>query len=158
LTDVERVAEDGENFLRVGGFELQLKIEGAEAFLLKQELPAQTLNVGQSTGTLVAGLVPGERLEDGKVQLVHWQVMFQGRPENVCFGLEPKGTPSCATVAGCPEAAPPMVYVGVEGSGHLGMMFGAGYVPAWLNPSGEPDRTPVHAGQTYADVGVFSKR
>jgi len=35
LTDVDDVSREGEKFLRVGGVELKLSIEGAEAFLLK---------------------------------------------------------------------------------------------------------------------------
>ena len=157
LTDVDAVAKDGENFLRVGGYELKLQIEGAEAFIIKQEIPGEALNVGRKVGSIAAGLVPGQRLTDGRALLVKWQVMFQGRPDNVRFGLDRAGTASCPTVEGCPEAEPPMVYVGVESSRQLGDMFGAGYVPAWLNPTGEPDRTPVHAGQDYAGAGVYTK-
>lgn len=158
LTDVDPVAQDGERFLRVGGFELQLTIEGAEGFILKQEFPSKVLNVGRKVGTIAAGLVPGERITDGQVHLVKWQVMFQGRPENVRFGLDAKGAQSCGTVEGCVEAEPMMVYVGVDSSKQLGIMFGGGYVPAWLNATGEPDRTPIRAKQSYADVGIFKKR
>ncbi len=157
LSDVDLVAEDGEKFLRVGGFELQLTIEGAEGFILKQEFPTQALNVGRKVGSIAAGMVPGQRLKDGSTLLVTWQVMFQGRPENVRFGLDAAGTMSCPTTDGCVEAEPQALYVGVDSSGQLGSMFGAGYVPAWLNATGEPDRTAVHAKQTYQDVGVFSK-
>ncbi len=157
LTDVDPVAQDGEKFLRVGGFELQLTIEGAEAFILQQEFPSEVLNVGRKLGNIAAGLLPGQRLGDGRAFLVKWEVMFQGRPENVRFGLDGKGAVSCGTLEGCPAAEPPMIYVGVEGSGQLGSMFGGGYVPAWLNPAAEPDQTPVHAKQSYVDVGIFTK-
>ncbi len=157
LTDVDMVAYDGERFLRVGGFEMELTIEGAESFLLQQEFPGEVVNVGRKIGSLVVGYLPGQRLKNNRAYLVHWQVMFQGRPENVRFGLQANGAPSCNTLEGCPEAAPLGIYVGVESSGHLGAMFGAGYVPAWLNPTGDPDRTPVHAKQSYADVGRFTK-
>ncbi len=158
LTDVDLVARDGEIFLRVGGCELELTIEGAEGFLLKQEFPSQALNVGRKIGSIAAGFVPGQRLTDGRALLVTWQVMFQGRPQNVRFGLDAKGAVSCGTIDGCPEAEPIMLYVGVESSHQLGTMFGGGYVPGWLNPTGEPDRTPVHGKQSYQEVGIFSKR
>ncbi len=157
LSDVDLVAEDGEKFLRVGGFELELTIEGGEGFILKQEFPTQALNVGRKVGSIAAGMVPGQRLKNGRTLLVQWQVMFQGRPENVRFGLNPAGTMSCPTVDGCVEAEPLALYVGVDSSGQLGSMFGAGYVPAWLNPTGEPEQTAVHAKESYQDVGVFSK-
>ncbi len=155
LTDVAEVSRAGEKFLRVGGVEMKLSIEGAEAFLLQQKFPTQVLNVGAEIGTIIAGFVPGQRLNKGSTLIVQWQVMFQGRPENVRFGLDPAGTMSCATVEGCSEASPSAIYVGVESSNQLGAMFGAGYVPAWLNPSDEPDVTPVHCSQSYQDVGLF---
>ncbi len=158
LTDVDPVAKDGDRFLRVGGFELRLTIEGAEGFILKQDFPTKVLNVGRKTGEVVAGLQPGQRLVDGRTFLVHWQVMFQGRPENVRFGLDPDGAASCGTIEGCPEAGPQMLYVGVESGDQLGDAFGGGYVPAWLNPTGEPDRTPVRGKQSYAEVGRYQKR
>ena len=94
LADVDPVSEDGEKFLRLGGFELELEITGAEAFVLKQEFPTKSLNVGRRLGAIAAGLVPGERIENGRVELVKWQVMFQGRPENVRFGLKAGAAPS----------------------------------------------------------------
>jgi len=155
LTDVVPVAKDGERFLRVGGFELQLTITGAEGFILKQEFPGKVLNVGRKPGEIAVGLTPGQRLGEGRAYLVKWEVMFQGRPEDVRFGLAPAGVPSCATIEGCPAAAPPMLYVGVESSHQLGDAFGAGYVPAWLNPTDTHDQAPIHAGQSYVEAGLY---
>jgi hypothetical protein len=158
LTDVDLVALDGEQFLHLGGFELDLSIEGAEAFIIAQEFPTEVLNVGRKNGNIAVGLVPGQRLVDGRALLVKWQVMFQGRPENVRFGLSAAVSMTCSKTEGCLEDAPPMIYVGAETTSKLGSLFGAGYVPAWLNPTTEPDQTPVHAKRSYADVGLYVKR
>ncbi|MCK9996861.1 MAG: hypothetical protein KAH56_11350 [Candidatus Krumholzibacteria bacterium] len=158
LTDVDEVALDGEAFLHLGGMEFKLTITGAEAFILEQTFPSQALNVGQEMGHIAAGLHPGERIRGGKVLLVRWKVMIQGRPENIRLGLDPKGLMSCADLEGCPEGDPQALYVGNESSRHLGNMFGAGYVPSWINPTGEPDQTPVHGKQSWRDVGLFEER
>ncbi len=158
LTEFEPVAMDGEAFLHVGGFELKLSITGAEAFILEQEFPSKVLNVGKEMGHIAVGLDPGEKIRDNKVFLVHWKVMIQGRPENVRIGLDPAGLMSCTTLEGCPECEPLALYVGNQGSRQLGTMFGAGYVPAWVNPTGEPDQTPVTGKCSWSDVGIFSAR
>ena len=158
LTDVDAVANDGEAFLHLGGMEFQLTITGAESFILEQVFPSKALNVGRDMGQIAAGLHPGEKIRDGKVLLVRWKVMIQGRPENVRIGLDPAGLMSCAELEGCPEGAPTALYVGNQGSKQVGIMFGAGYVPSWVNPTEEPDQTPVHGKQTWRDVGIFEER
>jgi len=155
LADVVPVERDMERFLTVGGFELELTMSGADGFILKQEFPGQAVNVCQKTGSLAVGFVRGQRLQSGRTRLVSWQIMFQGHPENVRFGLNEKGTITCGTTKGCPEANPPAIYIGVESSGQVGNVFGAGYVPAWLNPSGEPACAAVHGGQDFSEVGIF---
>ncbi len=157
LTDVDPVAKDGKVFLQVGGIEFELSISGDEAFILEQEFPSQVLNIGTEMGQVVAGLVPGEMINDGKVFLVRWKVMIQGRPENVRIGLDPTGLMSCAGFKSCEESEPAALYVGNESNWKVGVMFGAGYVPSWLNPVGEPDQTPVTGKGTWREVGVFTE-
>jgi hypothetical protein len=158
LTDVDEVARRGDAFLRVGGVEMQLEITGAEAFIMEQEFPSKALNVGQRQGQLAVGFVPGQKLRDGRAELVRWKVMFQGRPENVRFGLKREGLVSCKGMDDCRECDPPAVYVGIEANGQLDSMFGAGYEPAWLNPAGEADQTPDTGTCTWRDVGVYQAR
>lgn len=158
LTDIDPVAMDGEAFLHLGGMEFQLTISGAESFILEQEFPSQALNVGKEMGHIAAGLHPGEKIRGGMVFLVRWKVMIQGRPENVRIGLDPAGLMSCAELEGCPESEPQALYVGNESSQQVGIMFGAGYVPSWVNPTQEPDQTPVTGKKTWRDVGIFEER
>lgn len=158
LDGLDPVAHDGEAFLYIGGFELSLDIGGAEAFILKQELPEGSLNLGKKSGQIAAGIHPGEKIIDGRVLLATWELMFQGRPENVRIGLDPAGAHSCTTMDECPDGETPAIYVGNEGSRQLKFMFGAGYEPAWINPAGEIDQEPVRGPRSWRDVGVFEAR
>ncbi len=159
LSDVTPVARQGDAFLRVGGVELKLVITGAEGQVIGQEFPdPRALNVGPAPGHLAVGYNPGLRLRDGRVLLARWKVLFQGRPQDVRFGLDAAGVKSCATMEGCPGSGTPALYAGADSANQMDCLFGAGYVPAWLNPTGEPDRTPVHGTMSYADVGVFKAR
>ena len=158
LTEVDPVAKDGEAFLHLGGMELKLSITGAEAFILKQEFPSKVMNVGPEMGHIAAGFDPGQKIKKGQVLLVHWSIMIQGRPENVRFGLDPTGLMSCAELEGCPEGEPAALYIGNASSRQIEFMFGAGFVPSWLNPTGDPDLDPVTGKVTWRDAGVFTER
>lgn len=159
LTDVTPVARQGDAFLRVGGAELKLAITGAEGQVIGQEFTdPRALNVGPAPGHLAVGFNPGLRLQDGRALLARWKVLFKGRPQNVRFGLDPAGVKSCDTMEGCPGSGTPALYAGADVANQMDCLFGAGYVPAWLNPEGEPDRAPVHGKATFADVGVFAAR
>lgn len=159
LTGVDPVARDGDAFLRVGGAELRLKITGAEGTVVAQEFPdPKALNVGPAPGHVAVGFHPGERLSGGSLVLVRWKVLFKGRPTNVRFGLDPAGLRSCATMEGCPGAGTQALYAGADAANQMDCLFGAGYVPAWLNPTGEPDRTPVTGSSGWREVGVFQAR
>jgi len=159
LTGVEPVARDGDAFLRVGGAELKLTMSGAQGTVISQEFPdPRALNVGPAPGHLAVGFHPGQRLSGGNVLLVRWKVLFQGRPANVRFGLDPAGLRSCATLAGCPGTVTQALYAGADSANQMDCLFGAGYVPAWLNPEGASDREPVTGKASWRDVGVFQAR
>ncbi len=159
LTDLDPVARNGDAFLRVGGIELKLKIEGAEASIIGQDFAdPKALNVGTGSGNVAAGFHPGLRCAMGAVRLVHWKVLFKGRPENVRFGLDATNLRSCATMEGCPGAGTQALYAGADAANQLDFLFGAGYVPGWVNPSGAHDVTPVTGKVSWRDVGVFKAR
>jgi hypothetical protein len=159
LTGVDAVALDGDAFLRVGGAEFALSITGAEATVISQVFAeTKVLNVGQAPGQVAVGFSPGARLNDGCALLVRWKVSLQGRPQNVRFGLDPTRMPTCAATSGCPQAGTQALYMGSASANQLGFLFGAGYVPAWLNPVGEPDRTPVTGTVSWQQAGVFQAR
>ncbi len=158
LTDVVPVKRDGDAFLSTGGFEFELEVEGARAYVTGKSVPIDHLDMGKTNESLIVGLNPGLTLMNGRVLLAQWSVMFQGKPEDVVFRLRKEPGHSCKTVAGCAECGSPALYIGVEGSEQLTCFFGAGYVPAYLNPTGEIDTTPVHGNCTFEDVGVFERR
>ena len=158
LTDVDQVAYDGEAFLHVSWVEFKLSISDEEAVILEQKFPSKGLNMGKGIGHIMAALDPGERIRGGKVLLVRWKVLIPGRPENVRFDLDPTGLTSCGSDDGCAECEPSALYMGNVDSGLVGKMLGAGYVPSWLNPVGEPDQTPVTGKGTWRDMGIFKER
>lgn len=158
LTDVDPVAQEGEAFLNLGGLELKLTISGENVFILEQNFPCESLNLGKELGQIAAGFHPEQSIHDGKVLLVKWKVMIQGNPENVRIGLDRSGLMSCADLRGCAKSEPPALYVGGESSRQSGVIIGAGYVPSWVNPVGDPDQTPVTGTQSWRDVGVFKER
>jgi len=158
LTDLEPVKQEGEAFLAVGGYELALDIQGAEAFILGQTIPGKHLNVGKETGRIAVGLSPGLKITEGQVLLATWDLMFQGRPTDVRFGLDKSGANSAVTLEGAPKNEVQAIYVGSDSSRQLQFMFAAGYEPAWLNPTADVDQTPVRGPQSWEDVGVFEGR
>jgi len=76
----------------------------------------------------------------------------------VVFRLDPEALISCPRTEGCSEGRPYALYTGNDACKQLGSIFGAGYVPAYLNFKGEPDLTPVRAQQTWQDVGLYDPR
>ena len=158
LTDVVPLKKNGEAFLGTAAFELKLVIEGSEGFILKQEYLQPTRQVGKELGTCIVGLNPGLNFKDGAVQLVHWEIMFQGKPEDVVFRLDPEGLFTCGQTEGCPESGVSALYTGTESGNSIGAIFGAGHQPAYLNYSGVPDLEAVHGTVTWQDVGQYEKK
>lgn len=157
LTDVEPVSIDGTPFVGLGGFEMKLKITGAQGFILNQKSVEKGINVSREKGGFVVGMAFGLPLEDGKAPLAQWDIMFQGEVKDVMFSLDPEGLFSCRTSPGCPECEPQAIYIGTDDAHQLQELFSAGYEPAWLNPSGEPDTRPITGKATWQDVGRANK-
>ena len=158
ITDMDALKRNGEAFLGIGALELTLVVEGAEAFITSQEFPVAHRSVGRRPGEVIAGRDPGIILEEEQTQLVHWQVMFQGTPQNVVFSLDPDGGVSCGRTPGCTEARPYALYTGTTASRLINSIFGAGCVPAYLNFVGETDLEPLRGNATWKDVGIYDPR
>jgi len=131
-------------------------VTGAEYSLVREELPEGNFNVSRRTGRCYVGLSPGAMLENGRVTLVHWEVLFTEPPQDVVFRLDPAGLHSCKELPGCSEGEVPALYVGTMASTQHGLMFGAGYIPAYLNAKEEPDLTPVFAEKSWRQAGVMT--
>jgi hypothetical protein len=154
LSDVDPITVQGERFLAVGGFELKLMVEGAEPLIVDETYPFPHFNVSQEKGACMVGISPGQSLVDGRATLVHWRLMFMGDPKNVRIGLDPAGLHSCRTLPDCPDSGTQALYVGTADSQLNGVMFGAGYAPAFLNWEGEPDTEPVRGHAPWQKVGI----
>jgi hypothetical protein len=157
LDEVELTAYQGEKFVTLGGFEFNLAVEGAEALFQSQDFPFRHFNIASKLNQCQVGVLPGLPIKNGKASLVHWRVLFRGSVKNVAFRLDPEGLDSCSKVRGCIESNPYALYVGTEDAHFVGMMFGAGYLPAYLNWEGEPDLTPVVGKNSWREVGVFTE-
>ncbi len=158
LTDMDPVKKNGEAFLGIAAVEFTLVIEGAEGFITSQEFAMINRTVGRRPGEVMVGFDPGLPVNDGQTQVVHWEILFQGNPKNVVFSLDPDALLSCTRTEGCSEGRPYALYTGNDACKQLGSIFGAGYVPAYLNYEGEPDLTPLRANQTWRDVGLYDAR
>lgn len=158
LTDVEPLEKDGQPFDGLAAFELHLAIEGAEGYILKQEFSQEAKQIGPKLGSVIVGLYPGLYFTDGAVQLVHWQIMFQGRPENVVFRVDPDQMVTCERTPGCPGTGLSALYTGIDSQGFIGSVFGAGAQRAYLNPGGETDLSLSRGTVTWRDVGEFQLR
>ncbi len=154
LDQVDLVSHEGEKFLGLGGFELQLIVEGAEAIFQEQNFDFVGPNLGRAQGQCHVGINPGLDLVDGRATLVHWRLLFRGRPQNVVFRLDPGGLFSTRSLPAVAECNPYALYVGTLDRKQVGLMFGAGYVPAYLNWEGKVDLVPVVGKQTWQDVGA----
>jgi hypothetical protein len=158
LTDVVPTARNGEAFMAIGGFELKLVVEGAEAHILGKTVPGNHLDVGPAVNTCIVGLDPGLAIRNGKALLVTWNIMFQGDPKDVVFRLDTEPSHSGKQIDGCKDAGSPGLYIGVETSGMLGTFFGAAGAPAYLNPTKEPDLNAVHGRDSFEEIGLFTRR
>lgn len=158
LTDVDPVALGGNALLHVGGFEMELACDGAAGSVVGKTFPTKVLDVSDTPWQVMTGLNPNPKLVNGRTFLVKYEIVFEGRPENVRFSVLPGGIGTCATVEGCPGTNAHFIYIGPSYPDMLGEVFSAGYEPAWLNPTGEPDLTPVRGTSTWRDVGRFQAR
>jgi hypothetical protein len=157
LADMPPVVYRGERFLSLGGYELQLKVDGAEWNILETNLPEPCMSVGQAKGCLWVGKFDGIEFVDGGARLAHWRIQVLGEARNVVFGLDPAGVNSCATLEGCPDSGTQAVWTGSGVANQVGLVFSAGYVPAYLNwEGGEPDLTPVRGKVDWQDIGLVT--
>ncbi len=157
MTDVPPVVHNHERILSVGGYELQLAVEGAEWKILKTDLPDLSVNAGIEKGCLYVGKYNGMKFVDGVAQLAHWRLQLLGEPENVVFRLDPAGVNSCVLVEGCDGTGTQAIWTGSGASNQVGLVFGAGYVPAYLNWTGEdPDLTPVRGEVEWHELGLIA--
>jgi hypothetical protein len=152
LEEVEPVAIEDEAFLSIGGYEFQLVVEGAEVMLKGHQLADGAVNLVNTPLTYLVGMQNPLEIVDGRALLGTWQLLIQGEAENVRITVAPEGVHSCADCEGCAGSGTRGLYVGSIDSGQISDIFGAGCVPAWLNPTDEPDLTPLRGDSAWQDV------
>jgi len=157
LSGVDRVSYLGHQFLSVGGWELQLRIDGAEWEIMEIELPEHSINVGVEKGCMYVGKYTGVKFVDGDAKLARWRIRLLGEPKNVTFSLDPAGLNSCVSAEGCPDSGTQALWTGSGAADLVGLLFGAGYIPAYLNWDDEtPEPTPVRGKGDWQDTGLFT--
>lgn len=154
----EIVRARGEQVLTVGGLELKLAADGAPGWkVLSQEINGKNINVGPEPGTVTVGLFPGLTFQDGVVQVVHWVVQVPGQARDVVFRLDPAGARSCETLPGCLESGTYALWAGAVAANQHGLLFSAGFVPAYLNPSTPaPELAPVRGKVDWRERGLVT--
>ncbi|MCP4574251.1 MAG: hypothetical protein GY838_17965 [bacterium] len=158
LMDVEPVAIEGEAFLSLGGYELQLVVKGAKPLTVRKILPEGIVDLaGEPAGCLV-GLNRSLRLTDEGVKLVSWEILFQGETANVRFELKPEGILTCESTSGCPGSGTRALYIGSNDAQMLSEVFGAGCQPAVLNFTGKPNMAVQRGNSGWRDVGRAAER
>ncbi len=159
LDDVTPVDGPGGVLLAIGGFEMALRVTGAEPLSIAKRILVPHRDFGPTPSQVWAGVAShGERIDQGPLPLVAWTVTFEGEVEDVRFDLDPSGLLSCEDLTGCAGSGASALYSGAVDVAQEGFLFGAGCAPAVLNPTGEPDVEPVPCKVSASDVGIFQPR
>ncbi|MBD3220097.1 hypothetical protein GF314_02555 [bacterium] len=159
LDDVTPVDGPGGVVLAIGGFEMALRVTGAEPLSIAKRILVPHRDFGPTPRQIWAGVASdGERIDQGPLPLVAWTVTFTGKVEDVRFDLDPAGLLSCEDLPGCADSGASALYSGAVDVAQEGFLFGAGCMPAVLNPTGEPDLQPVPCTVAVTDVGIFQPR
>jgi hypothetical protein len=158
FVDVERLEGPRGAFLDLGGYELELRITGAEPLNVTKQHLIPFRDFGARPTQCLVGTVPGERLVDGPLAVVKWRVTFQGEVSDVRFDLDPAGLLSCERTEGCEGSGASVVYVGTVDAGQEGYIFAAGCRPAVLNPTGDAELDAIPCTRSHAEVGVYERR
>jgi hypothetical protein len=156
FTGISELFYNQTKVMTCGGFELQLKIDGAEGKILVQNLPKQSrINIGKSDGQCIVGVNPDLSIMKD-VQLVHWQIMLPEGANNVRFSLDPEGLFSAKGLEGCLESNPVALWAGGKDANHLGLIFAASCAPAYLNWDGEPELEIIRGTVDSIETGLFT--
>ncbi len=158
LADVPPIRWRGMRVTYAGGFELRLVAEGEGVEILGKEVSAPCVDLGREPAACQVGSTPGFPLREGRAELVRWRVLVPRGAHDVVFRLAPDGAPSCERTPDCRGSGSLVMWAGSAALGQEGLLFSAGYVPAYLNRTsgGEPDLTPVRGRTDWQELGVVT--
>ena len=155
LEDVALVHWNEWQVRALGGVEFALKIEGGTASIVGQEFPVKAFNVESESGRVSAGYFPELPLRDGRATLVHWRLWVPAAARNLTFRLDPTNLRTCGTLEGCPQSGTQALWTGSAVSDLAGLIFSAGFTPAYLNWEGRPDLAVVRGAKDWQETGLF---
>jgi len=153
LTDVDQVHWNSGKVIALGGFELMLTAVGAEMQIMNTEYDVKCFDLGKEKGQCMVGFFPDLSLRDGPATLVHWKLLLKGDPHNVVFSLDPAGLVSCTGLTDCADSGSYALWAGSKIADQAGLLFSAGYTPAYLNWEGETDLSVVKGTGDWLEVG-----
>ncbi len=157
LTDLDPILHEGERVMACGGYELRLGIEGADdCRILSQTVPVKSLNTAEEPGACRVGLYPDIELRTGSALLVSWKVQIPGDAKPIRFVLEQDGVHSDANLEGAADSGSYALWSGSLQLRQHGLLFSAGFVPAYLNWDGEPDLTEIRGTVDWEETGHFT--
>ncbi len=158
LDDVDLVFWHKVQVRALGGVELNLVIEGEPAAaMVALDYPTKAFNVYQEPGRLQVGFYPEVPLHGGRATIAHWRVYFPGESRDVKFRLEAAGLRTCDQNEGCVGTGTQAVWVGSAVAEQAGLIFGAGFTPAYLNWTGQPDLGIVQGKTHWSETGLFTR-
>jgi len=157
LKDLDPIKHEGERILAAGGYELRLRIEGADdARVLTKEIPTPHFDVSKDPAAVICGLQPDITFTAQGVVLVVWKVLIPGAPHPVSFHLDPAGVRSLTGIESAAESGSYAIWSGSLQNRQHGLLFSAGYVPAYLNADGDVDLTERLGTGHWSDRGMFT--
>jgi hypothetical protein len=157
LTDLAPLRYNNERILTLGGIELKLDVQGCEWDVITRQFPVPVMNLSDTRDHCITGYRQSLSLKSGSTELVHWQVKLPADAENVSFHLDPAGMMSCNQMSACADSGSQALWAGSYDANQLGLIFSAGYVPAYFNyTDGEPDLTPVRGTGDWSETGLFT--
>lgn len=154
MTDVDLVHWNSGQVIAMGGFELKLAWEGANVKVLGVEFEQKCFNVGKEKAQCLVGFYPDLSLREGPAVLAHWQLLVMGEASNVVFRLDKAGVVSSRGLEGCEDSGSYALWAGSKVSEQAGLLFSAGYVPAYLNWEGEPDLSVIKGTGDWPEIGL----
>ncbi len=156
LKDTLPLQHEGESILATGGYEFRLRIEGAnDARIISKNIPTTHFDVSEDAAGVTCGLQPDITFVEDGIVLVVWKVLIPGAPKPVSFHLDPDGVKSIAKSGPVHDSGSYAIWTGSLQNRQHGLVFSAGYVPAYLNTTGELDLAERRGLGDWQDSGKF---
>ena len=156
LKDLLPLKHEGERIMAAGGYELRLRIEGADdARVISKTIATPHMDVAKDPAGVACGLQPDITFEEEGTVLVVWKVLVPGPTRPVSFHLDSVGLMTAEAVQKIKDSGTYAIWSGSLQNRQHGLLFSSGYVPAFLNTPGDPDLTERRGRGDWQDSGMF---